>query len=62
MIFEISRSEISKIMCRLKDNLARSANKILFTQPTSKESFAAFGGRAFFWETRHFNDFAKRNR
>ena len=32
MIFEISRSEISKIMCLSKDNLARSAMKRLFTQ------------------------------
>jgi hypothetical protein len=27
-----------------------------------KKSFAAYGGRIFFWETRHFHDFAKRNR
>ena len=33
MIFEISLREISKIMCLSKDNLARSAVKILFTQP-----------------------------
>jgi len=33
IIFEISRSEISKMMCLSKDNLARSANKNFFTQP-----------------------------
>jgi hypothetical protein len=33
IIFEISRSEISKMMCLLKDYLARSAVKRLFTQP-----------------------------
>jgi hypothetical protein len=33
IIFEISRSEISKMMCLSKDNLARSAIKNLFTQP-----------------------------
>ena len=33
IIFEISLREISKMMCLSKDNLARSAVKILFTQP-----------------------------
>jgi hypothetical protein len=37
IIFEISRSEISKMMCLSKDYLARSAVKRLFTQLLSKK-------------------------
>jgi len=40
IIFEISRSEISKMMCLSKDNLARSAKKNLFTQPLKEYSAA----------------------
>jgi hypothetical protein len=39
IIFEISRSEISKMMCLSKDNLARSAKKNLFTQPHNPVRF-----------------------
>ena len=45
MIFMISQSEIMKIMCLSKYNLARSAMKILFTQPLEKEYSAAVGGK-----------------
>jgi hypothetical protein len=48
IIFEISLREISKMMCLSKDNLARSAMKNLFTQPPSKESFAAAGDEILF--------------
>ena len=57
----ISRSEIMKMTCLSKHNLARSAIKNLFTQPLSKESLAAVGGEILFCETHHFPDFAKRN-
>ena len=45
IIFEISLREISKMMCVSKNNLARSAKKNFFTQPPSKEYFAAEGGK-----------------
>jgi hypothetical protein len=48
IIFEISRREISKMMCLLKDYWARSAVKRLFTQPLSEEYSAAEGGKRLF--------------
>jgi len=43
IIFEISRSEISKMMCLSKDNLARSAKKNLFTQPQTFDTTPTYG-------------------
>ena len=40
IIFTISRSEIVKMMCLTKYNLARSAVKTLFTQPPLKYNLA----------------------
>ena len=40
IVFAISRSEIAKMTCLSKHNLARSAKKNLFTQPLSKFNLA----------------------